>query len=205
MCDLCKATCHSLASKVDAAWRPAPRAPDLKPRVATADRLIDFATTWLREGLDARNAKVRDQRQHGRFRCRVEICRTSIEAGTLTHNAIPPNFLSGKDTMTGGAGNDTYVVDNSGDVVIENAGNGTDTVLSSINFTLGANFEWLTLSGSASDGTGNALSNNITGNSGSNILSGLAGNDLLNGGAGNDTLVGGLGACPVSFGKAVLS
>ncbi|WP_314962302.1 LamG-like jellyroll fold domain-containing protein [Bradyrhizobium cosmicum] len=104
---------------------------------------------------------------------------------------------SGKDTMTGGAGNDTYLVDNIGDVLIENTGGGTDTVLSSINFTLGANFEWLTLSPGAPgniDGTGNALDNNITGNSGKNMLSGLAGSDLLDGRAGNDTLVGGLGA-----------
>ena len=44
---------------------------------------------------------------------------------------------------------------------------------SSITFTLGANFEWLTLSGAGKiDGTGNALSNHVTGNSGNNILSG---------------------------------
>ena len=48
---------------------------------------------------------------------------------------------AGADIMTGGAGNDTYVVDNAGDVVTEAAGGGTDTVESSITFTLGAEVE----------------------------------------------------------------
>jgi Ca2+-binding RTX toxin-like protein len=101
------------------------------------------------------------------------------------------NILSGgtgADAMQGGQGNDTYVVDNIADVVTENLNDGTDLVQSSVSYTLGANVENLTLTGTAaSNGTGNALNNTLTGNSGVNILDGGLGADTLVGGAGNDT------------------
>ena len=102
---------------------------------------------------------------------------------------------TGSDTMSGGFGNDTYVVDSVGDVVIEGfLFSGTDTVLSSVSYTLSANLENLTLTGAAAiNGTGNVSANVINGNSGSNILTGNGGNDTLSGGAGNDTLNAGDG------------
>ena len=45
------------------------------------------------------------------------------------------------DTMIGGMGDDTYVVDNTTDVVTENAGEGADTVQSSLTYTLSSNVE----------------------------------------------------------------
>ena len=91
-------------------------------------------------------------------------------------------------------GNDLYMVDNTGDSVTENANEGTDTVQSTRTYTLGANLENLTLSGTtAINGTGNTLDNVLTGNTAANTLTGNAGHDTLNGGAGADTLRGGTG------------
>jgi len=101
---------------------------------------------------------------------------------------------AGADKMSGGTGNDIYYVDNSGDAVTENAGAGSDTVVSTISYRLGANVERLTLSGSANiGGIGNTLSNKIIGNAGANVIDGGAGNDTLIGGAGADKITGGAG------------
>lgn len=100
----------------------------------------------------------------------------------------------GADTMLGGAGDDTYVVDNIGDIVIENLAEGVDAVQSSVSSALAANVENLTLTGAvAIDGTGNTLDNLIVGNGANNTLRGNAGNDTLDGSAGSDTLLGGEG------------
>jgi len=105
------------------------------------------------------------------------------------------NGLAGADVMTGGDGDDVYIADNAGDQAIEtNAAGGTDRVQSSVDFSLGANVENLTLTGAANvDGTGNTLDNVINGNGGANILDGDAGDDTLRGGAGVDALHGGIG------------
>ncbi|WP_052710384.1 beta strand repeat-containing protein [Azospirillum thiophilum] len=99
----------------------------------------------------------------------------------------------GADSLIGGSGNDTYIVDQAGDQVVELAGEGSDTVRSAIDYTLGANVEALVLTGGALTGTGNELDNSLTGTAADNVLIGLDGNDTLNGGAGADTLIGGAG------------
>jgi hypothetical protein len=98
------------------------------------------------------------------------------------------------DSLVGGTGNDTYIVDSAGDEVLEYAGEGTDEVWSSVSYTLAANVENLVLTGvDAIHGTGNELANSLTGNAAANRLDGASGNDTISGGGGNDTLVGGSG------------
>ncbi|BAQ63402.1 S-layer family protein [Geminocystis sp. NIES-3709] len=104
------------------------------------------------------------------------------------------NGNNGNDSMVGGSGNDTYYVDSDGDVVVENFNEGTDLVIASITYTLGANVENLTLSGTGNiNGTGNGLNNIINGNNGNNFLFGGSGNDSLTGGNSDDGLSGDLG------------
>lgn len=103
---------------------------------------------------------------------------------------------AGADTMLGGAGDDAYWVDSAGDTVTENAGEGSDTIRSSLaNYALPANTEDLVLIPGAGNinGAGNELANHLTGNEGDNVLAGGGGNDAIDGGAGADTMRGGAG------------
>ncbi|QYZ68898.1 hypothetical protein JO391_14190 [Neotabrizicola shimadae] len=101
---------------------------------------------------------------------------------------------TGADTLEGIGGNDTYVVDRLTDVVIEQAGGGTDTIIALVDaIVLGAEVENLVLGGTVGRGTGNALNNSLTGNSAANRLEGGAGNDTLDGAGGADSLIGGAG------------
>jgi Ca2+-binding RTX toxin-like protein len=72
----------------------------------------------------------------------------------------------------------------------------SDTINTSVNWTLGDNLENLTLTltgTTALRGTGNILDNIMIANSAGNIFDGGDGNDTLTGGICNDTLIGGAG------------
>ncbi|MCC7101425.1 MAG: M10 family metallopeptidase C-terminal domain-containing protein [Rubrivivax sp.] len=142
--------------------------------------------TWLRFAVTlslAEGATI----EHGRH------SRTAIAYGVTIENAIGSryddtltgnaanNLLDGRrgaDSMAGGAGNDTYVVDSVLDEVLESAAEGVDTVRAAVGWTLADNVENLVLVGAAAlDGTGNDGDNVLTGNAGANRLSGGAGDD----------------------------
>jgi Ca2+-binding RTX toxin-like protein len=137
----------------------------------------------------------------------VEILRTTDDNGTvginLTGNAANNDIIGnnginilvgggGNDTLTGRDGNDTYVIDSVSDVTRENAGEGSDTVLTSVSYTLtaGADIETLATTNdvgtAALNLTGNASGNIVRGNNGNNIISGGDANDVLTGRAGQD-------------------
>jgi Ca2+-binding RTX toxin-like protein len=105
-------------------------------------------------------------------------------AGAGGNDTVDGGF--GADSMAGGVGDDTYGVTDTGDVVVELANEGIDTVRASVDWELGANFENLVLETGAIRGTGNAAANEITGNDAANVLDGGEGRDTLAGGAGDD-------------------
>ncbi|MCJ7873476.1 DUF4214 domain-containing protein [Phaeobacter sp. J2-8] len=106
--------------------------------------------------------------------------------------------MAGVDSMVGGLGDDVFILSEPADIVVENAGEGNDTVQAAFdldlrNFT--AEIENFSLGGSSADlnGTGTDGDNSGIGNSGANMLIGLGGDDTLEGRGGNDTLDGGEG------------
>ena len=109
---------------------------------------------------------------------------------------------AGYDRMYGGLGDDTYYANDSTDYAYENAGEGQDRVIASIDCQLRDNVEDLSLTGAAYIGKGNVLDNSIIGSGGANKLYGYEGSDYLDGAGGddylfgadgNDTLIGGAG------------
>jgi Ca2+-binding RTX toxin-like protein len=100
----------------------------------------------------------------------------------------------GHNTLSGGSGDDTYYVKNMFETVVEKAGEGADTVITSVDFGLGANIENLRMANGAYFGAGNELNNRISGSDAANELHGLGGNDLIQAGGGNDLVSGGNGA-----------
>ena len=111
---------------------------------------------------------------------------------------------AGNDTVMGGAGDDTYLVEDLGDVIVENGGEGTDTAFVTVNgYTLGNNVEYARLYGAAvlvqaGDTGANLVANaslgsTLLGGAGADTLWSQGGNDTLNGGAGDDIIYGSTG------------
>jgi len=102
--------------------------------------------------------------------------------------------------MTGGLGDDWFLVDSATDVVIEGQLGGTaDRIRTTVTYALSstAYIEQLTTTSFAGTTvlnlTGNTFAQAITGNAATNELNGLAGNDSIYGGDGSDTVNGGAG------------
>jgi len=148
-----------------------------------------FVVTWQSKDQDGAGTGIYAQRYD------AEGNPVSLKLTGDTNDNIILWYDNENVTLDGGSGNDQYVVNISGALVTENNGAGTDTVQSSVSYTLSSNIENLILTGSSDiNGTGNSLNNTIFGNSGDNILDGGGGSDTLYGGAGNDTLIGDGGA-----------
>jgi len=113
----------------------------------------------------------------------------------------------GNDTLTGGLGDDVFRVTEAGDVVNENAGEGTDKIELNVSYTLSANVEnadiyfnagltQIDIIGNAENNVINDLggqANSIDGGAGNDTIQSTGGNDTISGGTGTDTLLGGAG------------
>ncbi|WP_165324517.1 calcium-binding protein [Rhizorhabdus phycosphaerae] len=128
------------------------------------------------------------------------------QAGADTLNGGAANDTidggNGADSMAGGGGDDVYYVDNSADRVVEASGGGSDTVFTSVSWTLAAGMAVETVEWNGNTQvtiTGNELNNALTGfgsllgMAGADTLTGSYGDDTLDGGSGVDHLIGGSG------------
>ncbi|MFD0915795.1 hypothetical protein ACFQ14_05185 [Pseudahrensia aquimaris] len=109
--------------------------------------------------------------------------------GSAHNDSLTGNVAD--NTLTGGAGNDSYYITDPGDTVIENVGEGYDRVYADgiSTYTLGANVERLTFQDSGNHtATGNELANRFDGNAGNDtFILDAGGSDIFSGGQGQDT------------------
>lgn len=175
---------------------------DLYVVSSTGDTVVEFAG----EGTDTVQTSLSQHRLRADLENLTYTGTTAFEGvGNASDNVITGGTardallgLSGNDTlaggsgaaneMYGGAGDDRYIVSAAGDTIIENAGEGADTVETSIgNHLLRTHVENLIYTGVGNfTGQGNASDNVITGGVGDDTLTGAGGNDTLNGGGGQD-------------------
>ncbi len=99
-----------------------------------------------------------------------------------TANADVINGTAGADLMEGLGGNDTYYVNHSGDFIVERGNGGTDTVYTSVSYTVADNVEYVRLSGPGLAVTGSAYTNNVffVDTPGGNVLDGAGAGNTLN-------------------------
>jgi len=108
--------------------------------------------------------------------------------GNSGNNRIAGN--QGVNQLYGGEGDDTFVI-GIGDIVVENRGEGRDTVLSQVSYNADDNIEIICLTGSS-----NA---NVSGNIEDNLLKGNAGINEFRGDQGNDTYIIGSNDIVIEF------
>lgn len=120
--------------------------------------------------------------------------------GNASSNQISGNAAAnlidgagGADVMNGLAGNDTYVVDEEGDIVVRASGAGDDLIRASVSYALSANVDRLELTVPGAGGHRQSPGNALVGNGAANVLRGLEADDQLDGGAGADLMEGGDG------------
>jgi Ca2+-binding RTX toxin-like protein len=140
------------------------------------DSINDLAVENANEGIDTVEAST-----HYRLPANLEnltlVGSDNLQAyGNALANTLTSN--SGIDLLAGGDGDDIYVVNNTSTFVLENAGEGIDTVQATTHYRLSANVENLALLGTANlQAYGNALANTLTSNGGVDLLSGGDGDD----------------------------
>jgi len=169
------------------------------------DAVIDLRAATLLDAPGGGGYASRAGATFGGFTIANNVTIENATGGTgndmLTGNAVT-NLLTGNggndrldggagiDTMVGGTGNDIYVVDNTADVAGEFANQGSDSLFTSVDYTMAENIEVGFITAGAGSNvrlTGNASSNFLYGNSGNDVIQGGANSDLMSGGAGNDT------------------